>query len=107
MIFLRQPFNAMPGSSCPYCNSAQSLLLGNVYCSHQGKPMEQLETGTLFIKSKRLEETSDHVSRLSIRCILNGEQHYKVNMHDHRITPDTYLVVNQGQHYKTSFQSKV
>lgn len=94
----------MSETYCPYCNSAQSLLLGNVYCSHQGKNMEMLETGTLFIKSKKLEETKDHVSRLSIRCMLKGEQHYKVGNHEHKVTPENYLVVNQGQHYRTSFE---
>lgn len=82
------------------------MLLGHVYCSRQQKVMGGLETGTLFIKSKTLEETSDHVSRLSIRCTLNGEQHYKVGGNDHLVTPKNYLVVNQGQHYRTSFQNK-
>jgi hypothetical protein len=67
--------------------------------------MESLETGTLMIRSKKLEETDDHVSRLSIRCMLNGNQHYKVGNHDVLVTPKNYLVVNQGQHYKTSFHS--
>ena len=36
---------------CPYCNNAQSLLMGNIYCSHQGKSMENLDNGVMFIKS--------------------------------------------------------
>ena len=88
---------------CPYCNSAQSLLLGQVYCSRQPTPMQKLETGTLFIKAKKMEETADHESRLSIRLMLNGQQHYKVGAHDHLVTPENYLVVNQGQRYRTSF----
>jgi AraC family transcriptional regulator len=91
-------------SSCPYCNSAKSLLLGHVYCSHQGTSMQRLETGTLFIKAKKMEETADHVSRLSIRMMLNGRQHYKLGDHDHLVTTDNYLLVNQGQQYRTSFQ---
>lgn len=67
--------------------------------------METLETGTLFIRSKKLEETSEHVSRLSIRCILNGEQRYRVGRNEHLVTPKNYLVVNQGQLYQTSFKS--
>jgi len=67
--------------------------------------MEQLETGTLLIHAKRLEETFEHVSRLSIRCMLNGNQYYKVGNQEALVTPKNYLVVNQGQHYKTSFSS--
>ena len=91
---------------CPYCNSAKSLLLGHVYCSRQSTPMQKLETGTLFIRSKKLEETSDHESRLSIRLMLNGRQYYRVGNHDHLVTSENYLVVNQGQRYRTAFQGK-
>lgn len=90
---------------CPYCYSIKSMLLGNVYCSRHGDSMDDLQTGTLFIKSKNLEETHDHVSRLSIRCNLTGEQHYKAGGNDFLVKPGNYLVVNQGQHYKTSFSS--
>lgn len=93
-------------SICPYCNSAKSLLLGHVYCSRQSTPMQKLETGALLIKSKKLEETADHESRLSIRLMLNGRQYYRVGNHEHLVTPDNYLVVNQGQHYRTSFQGE-
>ena len=65
--------------------------------------MGLLETGTLSIRAKSLEETGDHVSRLSIRCMLAGEQHYKVGSNDYMVHPGNYLVVNQGQHYRTSF----
>lgn len=88
---------------CPYCHSIQSVLMGNVYCSRHGQSMETLETGTLYIRAQHLEETAEHVSRLSIRCMLNGEQHYRVGNHDVLVTPENYLVVNQGQRYKTSF----
>lgn len=93
-------------SICPYCNSAKSLLLGHVYCSRQSTPMQKLETGALLIKSKKLEETADHESRLSIRLMLDGRQYYRVGNHDHLLTPDNYLVVNQGQRYRTSFQGE-
>lgn len=79
------------------------MLLGHVYCSRQEKGMTELETGTLFIRSKVLEETDDHISRLSIRCNLNGEQHYRVGRNEYLINPKNYLIINQGQHYRTSF----
>lgn len=67
--------------------------------------MKELETGTLFIRSRKLEETGEHISRLSIRCTLSGEQRYRVGRHEHLVTPSNYLVVNQGQRYQTSFES--
>src|SRR5690242_3515692 len=88
---------------CPYCNSAQSLLMGNIYCSHQSESMDKLDNGVMFINSKKLEETKIHVSRLTIRCISGGEQYYKVGSNEHKVTPENYLVINHGQHYKTSF----
>lgn len=88
---------------CPYCNNARSMLLGHVYCSHQNTPMQRLETGTLLIKTRRLEETAEHESRLSIRLMLNGRQYYKVDRHDHLVTPDNYLLINRGQRYRTAF----
>jgi len=89
---------------CPYCNSAQSLMMGDIYCSHQGQSIEKLENGVMFIHGRKLEETADHISRLTIRCISGGDQYYKVGSNEHRVTPENYLVINKGQHYKTSFE---
>ena len=89
---------------CPYCNSAQSILMGNVYCSHSGDNMHKLENGSMMIRMNKLEETAEHVSRLTIRLTLNGDQFYKVGNHDHVINAKKYLVVNQGQRYTTSFE---
>ncbi|HTA82835.1 MAG TPA: AraC family transcriptional regulator [Bacteroidia bacterium] len=89
---------------CPYCNSAKSVLMGNVYCSHSSDDMPKLDNGSLMIKADELEETADHVSRLTIRLSLNGDQYYKVGSNDHVIDPKSYLVINQGQHYRTAFE---
>src|SRR6185312_14780978 len=89
---------------CPYCNSAQSILMGNVYCSHSSDDMHKLENGSMMLKLNKLEETAEHTSRLTIRLTLNGEQHYKIGNHDHLINANKYLVINQGQSYKTSFE---
>jgi len=80
------------------------MLTGNIYCSHSSDDMEKLETGTLFIKANELEETSDHISRLSIRLTLNGDQYYRIGSHDHSIHSKSYVIVNQGQHYRTAFK---
>ncbi len=64
-----------------------------------------MENGTLFIRTEKLEETADHISRLSIRMILGGEQWYKVGGVDRRLNKDNFLVIDQGQHYRTAFTS--
>ena len=89
---------------CPYCNNAQSLMMGGIYCSHQSDSMEQLDNGVMFINSRKLEETDVHISRLSIRCMSGGDQYYKVGSNEHRVTPENYLVINHGQQYKTSYE---
>jgi AraC family transcriptional regulator len=97
--------NNVQDKLCPYCNSAQSILLGHVYCSHQPRQMAALETGTLFLKAKKLEETADHISRLSIRYALSGEQYFRIGNNDHVVSPKTYAVINRGQHYRTAFNN--
>jgi AraC family transcriptional regulator len=79
------------------------MLMGHVYCSHSADNMTKLDNGSMMIRANRLEETADHVSRLTIRLSLNGDQYYRVGSHDHVITPKNYLVINQGQHYRTAF----
>jgi AraC-like DNA-binding protein len=92
-------------SRCPYCESAHSLLMGNVFCSRNHADMGKLESGTLFIRSKKLEETADHVSRLSMRMMISGSQWYKVGGVDRVVHENNFLVVDQGQHYRTAFHS--
>lgn len=92
---------------CPYCESTKSLLVGHVFCSrHAHADMNALRSGTLYIKTKRLEETADHVSRLSIRLMLNGRQWYKVDGGDRLVHRDNFLVIDQGQHYRTAFSGE-
>lgn len=92
---------------CPYCESTRSLLVGNVFCSrHAHADMGALRSGTLYIRTRRLEETADHISRLSIRLMLNGRQWYKVDGADRLVHRDNFLVIDQGQHYRTAFSGE-
>ena len=68
--------------------------------------MQVLESGTLFIKTRKLEETAEHISRLSIRLMLNGEQYYKVGNRECLVTPQNFLLINQGQRYQTAFKDE-
>ncbi len=91
-------------SYCPYCYGAKSMLLGDIYCSQQQhKSMREMENGTLLIRSLQLEETAEHISRLSIRCMLKGQQHYRLGNNDYYVHSKNFLLVNEGQSYKTSF----
>lgn len=79
--------------------------MGSVYCSHQPGDMHTPDSGTLVLKSKKLEETAEHLSRLSIRYTLNGQQRYKFGNHEHVIDKKSYTIINKGQSYKTSFNN--
>lgn len=68
--------------------------------------MASLDNGTLIIKANKLDETDEHVSRLSIRSVIRGSQYYKVGGNQHVINTDNFLLINQGQSYKTAFESK-
>lgn len=68
--------------------------------------MSSLDNGTLIIKANRLDETEDHVSRLSMRTVIKGNQYYKVGGNEHVINTNNFLLINQGQSYKTAFASK-
>lgn len=92
---------------CPYCESTRSLLVGQVFCSrHADADMRALQSGTLYIRTRRLEECADHVSRLSVRLMLNGRQWYRVGGADRVVHAENFLVLDQGQHYRTAFSGE-
>jgi AraC family transcriptional regulator len=91
-------------SICPLCHHTRSLLHGNVYCSNSGSQMDGLDSATLYIKTNSMEETDEHVSRLSIRVVFNGEQYYKVGSQDRLINSNNFLIINQNQIYKTAVE---
>ncbi|MBS1683558.1 MAG: helix-turn-helix transcriptional regulator [Bacteroidetes bacterium] len=93
-------------SYCPYCHSVYSAMAGDVYCSRSGEGMEKPDTGTLLIKTPKMDETDWHVSRLSVNRMLNGVAHYRVGDRECTVTSDNFLVINQGQTYKTSFEGR-
>lgn len=66
--------------------------------------MDTLDTGTLFIRSKKLEECAEHESRLSVRLMLNGKQFYRAGGQPFVIHPENYLIINRGQTYQTAFE---
>lgn len=93
-------------SYCPYCHSVYSAQAGDIYCSRSGEGMEKPDTGTLLIKTPKLEETDWHVARLSISTVLHGQQRYHLGKRECTVTPANFLVMNQGQSFKTTNEGK-
>jgi AraC family transcriptional regulator len=89
-------------SPCAFCNNVRTLLLGNVYCSKHSPSMHTLASGTALLRGTGIEADA-HVSRLSIRTVREGRQYYKLGSHHHVLSPDQFLLINQGQTYETAF----
>ncbi len=68
--------------------------------------MENKDTNAVLISSKSIY-SDEHTSRLTIRLMLNGYQYYKVGSTEHIVKPDNYLVTNQGQTFRTEFDSEI
>src|SRR6185437_4114251 len=91
---------------CPLCHNAKSMLMGNVFCSHQSRDMHSIDSGTLLLKTKKLEETADHVSRLYIRYTSKGKPQYKTGSHEQIINNKTHVLKTHRPSYKTPFDNK-
>src|SRR5688572_25152359 len=89
--------------SCPYCDLAQKK--GELYCSRHSADMHSLNSGVFFIREKIFEECDWHVTRLSLNFNFDGPQTYFAGNREYRISPDKFLLINQGQSFKTFARS--
>src|SRR5579872_6738314 len=48
----------------------------------------------------------DHWGPLSIKCCIDGTEHYAVGPRCYRVNPDNFLVLNEGQYYSSHIHSK-
>lgn len=87
---------------CDYCSSAQELRPGQVFCSHSHQRMDVLENGIAMVRRTQID-SEPHVTRLTIRVNLSGQQRYIVDGRPHFIDPHSYLIMNAGQTYQTAF----
>lgn len=62
---------------------------------------------TVYGRIDGLNETDEHVSRLSIRLALSGEQWYRVGGVERLVHKNNFLVVDQGQRYSTAYFGSV
>jgi AraC family transcriptional regulator len=88
---------------CPYC--AMALKKGELFCSRHATDMASLKSGIFLIRSNRLEECDWHTTRLSLNFNTSGEQHYFTPARSYRVSPQRYLLLNEGQMFKTCLES--
>jgi AraC family transcriptional regulator len=91
---------------CPYCSLARKN--GELYCSRHSSTaeMQKLNSGIFYIREKKFEECDWHVTRLSLNFNFDGPQIYFVGNREYRISPEKYLLINEGQSFKTSAHSE-
>jgi AraC family transcriptional regulator len=92
-------------NTCPYCSLAKTR--GEVFCSRHSTSMNDLESGVFFIQAKNMEECDWHITRLSLNFNFDGPQPYFAGNREYRVTPEKFLLINQGQQFKTSVKSEV
>jgi AraC family transcriptional regulator len=89
----------MTSQRCPYCSLATKA--GEVYCSKHEENMSGLKSGLFYINGKKFEECDWHVTRLSLNFNLDDDQSYFIGKREFRISPSRYLLINEGQSFKT------
>jgi AraC family transcriptional regulator len=87
-------------SYCPYCDNLTSAIAQENYCSHKEQKLVTVESNAFFFSKKTLA-SSDHVSRFSIRTIMNGYQLYHFDEREHVLNDQNFLVINQGQKFSS------
>jgi hypothetical protein len=93
----------MPHIDCPYCSLAKKK--GELFCSRHNSNIADFKSGVFFIHSKSLEECDWHVTRLSLNFNLDGPQTYFAGSRPFSVSPSKYLLINEGQAFKTSVQA--
>jgi AraC-like DNA-binding protein len=91
-------------SHCPYC--ALAKVKGEAFCSKHSPHMNHLESGIFFIQAKNMEECDWHVTRLSLNFNFDGAHPFFAGNREYRVSPEKYLLINQGQSFKTSLKSE-
>ncbi len=92
-----------PTTDCPYCSLADKR--GQLYCSLHQTEMATLRSGIFFIHGRRFEQCDDHLTRLSLNFNLDESQAYTVGMRKHHVSPRQYLLIDEGQSFRTACNS--
>lgn len=50
--------------------------------------------------------SGSHISRLSVRGVINGYQYYKTGRHDRMLNSDNFLIINEGQQWYSEIEAE-
>ena len=92
--------------TCSYCNRLKKGLKGHNYCSNNSVDSIRLTKSNSFYLTSNQMYSGNHISRLSIRGVLNGYQYYKIGKTDKVVKKDNYLVVNEGQKWFSEIEAE-
>ena len=90
---------------CAYCSQLIKADKSHNYCSILGDQILSAETNAFYFKNNSLQ-SGEHISRLSVRGVLNGYHYYKTGKYDRVVKKDNYLIVNQGQVWQSQIESE-
>jgi AraC family transcriptional regulator len=90
----------MQKTDCPYCSLA--IKKGELFCSRHGSAMEKLKSGVFYINTASFDECDWHVTRLSLNFNLDEKQVYHAGPRAFTVSPEKYLLLNEGQSFRTS-----
>ena len=89
---------------CDYCDSLFYAIERQNFCSNSGDDIRDVESNAFYFKSSHLH-SGDHISRLTLRTISQGYQYHKVDQKDYLVNGQKYLVVNEGQAYRSEIEA--
>ncbi len=90
---------------CPYCLGLKKAFKDHNYCSNNNDTIESVKSNAFYMNSQHVH-SGKHISRLSIRGVLNGYQYYKTGSKDKLVKQDNYLIINQGQSWYSEINSE-
>ncbi len=91
--------------SCPYCDHLKKAIKGHNYCSQAGDILEGVRSNAYYLETNQMF-SGQHISRLSIRGVINGYQYYRMGQRRLVVKQDNYLIVNEGQSWWSEIESE-
>lgn len=80
---------------------------GELFCSRHGSDVNTLKSGVFYINTNTLEECDWHVTRLSLNFNLDTRQTYRTPAREYTVSPEKYLLLNEGQSFTTFSTSDI
>ncbi len=91
------------GEICSYCSQAKKR--GELYCSRHDTDMSRYKSGVFIIESKEIQECDNHITRLALNVNFSGPQTYWVGDREFVVRPGNFLLINEGQYFRTQLKS--